>query len=109
MPKQEEPIITAENIEKMKDGVIILNTARGALINEFDLAVALKVGKVYAAGIDVLSSEPPDRNNPLLTVENCIITPHIAWSAKAARERLINIAYLNLEAFLNGERVNRIV
>lgn len=92
-------------ITKMKDGVIILNTSRGPLIQEEDLASALKSGKVFAAGLDVLSVEPP-KDNPLTGLSNCIITPHIAWITKESRTRLINTAIHNLESYLAGKNVN---
>ncbi len=92
-------------ISMMKNGVILLNTSRGPLINENDLASALISGKVSAAGLDVLSVEPPAGDNPLLGLPNCVITPHIAWSTKEARMRLI-IAISNLESWLNGNNSN---
>ena len=99
-------IINKENIAKMKDGVIILNDSRGPLIVEEDLAEALNSGKVAAAGLDVVSSEPIKGNNPLLKAKNCIITPHIAWAPKESRKRLMDIAVNNLQAFVAGEPVN---
>lgn len=93
-------IINKENIEKMKDGVILINTSRGPLIVEEDLAEALKSGKVYAACLDVVSVEPIKEDNPLLGLSNCIITPHIAWAPKESRQRLMNIAVENLESWL---------
>lgn len=99
-------IINKENIAKMKDGVIILNDSRGPLIVEEDLAEALNSGKVAAAGLDVVSSEPIKGNNPLLKAKNCIITPHIAWAPKESRKRLMDIAINNLQAFVAGEPVN---
>lgn len=101
-----EGIINKDNIAKMKDGVIILNNSRGPLIVEEDLKEALESGKVAAAGLDVVSSEPIKADNPLIGVKNCIITPHISWAPKESRQRLMNIAVSNLEAFLNGEPVN---
>jgi glycerate dehydrogenase len=101
-----EGTINKESIAKMKDGVIIINTARGPLIAEQDLANALNSGKVYAAGTDVVSVEPIRSENPLLKAKNCYITPHIAWAAKESRSRLMDIAVNNLKAFLDGKPVN---
>ncbi|HZK61496.1 MAG TPA: NAD(P)-dependent oxidoreductase, partial [Anaerovoracaceae bacterium] len=101
-----EGIINSNNISKMKDGVIIINNSRGPLIIENDLAVALNNGKVYAAGIDVVSSEPIKADNPLLKEKNCIITPHISWASKESRQRLMDIAVDNLASFLEGNAKN---
>lgn len=101
-----EGIINKENIAKMKDGVIIINNSRGQLIHEGDLAEALNSGKVYAAGLDVVSSEPINGNNPLLKAKNCIITPHISWAPKESRKRLMDIAVNNLAAFIDGNPIN---
>ncbi|MBQ6518096.1 MAG: D-2-hydroxyacid dehydrogenase [Anaerolineaceae bacterium] len=101
-------IINAKNIAKMKDGVIILNTSRGPLINEADLAEALRNGKVYAAGVDVVSEEPMRSDNPLLGAPNCFITPHMAWMPTEARLRLIDIAVNNVRAFVNGSPINNV-
>lgn len=102
-------IINKNNIVKMKDGVIIINTSRGPLVVEEDLAQALNSGKVYAAGLDVVSSEPIKADNPLLTAKNCIITPHIAWAPKESRSRLMNIAVDNLDKFLKNAPVNVVI
>ena len=99
-------IINRENIAKMKDGVIILNNARGPLIVEQALADALNSGKVYAAGLDVVSTEPIRGDNPLLKAKNCLITPHISWAPKESRQRLMEIAADNLRRFLEGSPVN---
>ena len=99
-------IINKESIAKMKDGVILLNTSRGPLVNEADLAEALRSGKVYAAGVDVVSEEPMREDNPLLTAPECFITPHMAWMSKEARTRLIGIAVNNVRAWQAGEAVN---
>lgn len=99
-------MINKNTISKMKDGVIIINTARGPLIVEEDLAEALNSGKVGAAAVDVVSTEPIQMDNPLLKAKNCIITPHISWAPKESRERLMNIAVENLKHFLAGNPVN---
>jgi len=99
-------IINKANIAKMKDGVIILNNSRGPLVVEQDLADALNSGKVYAAGLDVVSSEPIKGSNPLLKAKNCFITPHISWAPKESRQRLMDIAVGNLAAFVKGSPIN---
>lgn len=99
-------IICKDNIAKMKDGVIILNNSRGGLIVEEDLREALDSGKVLAAGVDVVSTEPIKGDNPLLGAKNCFITPHISWAPKESRARLMNIAVDNLKAWLAGKPVN---
>lgn len=101
-----EGIINKDTIAKMKDGVILINNSRGPLIVEHDLAEALNTGKVYAAGLDVVSSEPIRGDNPLLNAKNCLITPHISWAPKESRERLMNIATENLRAFQEKTPVN---
>lgn len=99
-------MINKESIAKMKDGVIILNTSRGPLINEKDLKAALDSGKVAYAALDVVSDEPITAENPLLLTPNCIITPHIAWAPKESRARLMDIAADNLRSFISGAPVN---
>lgn len=99
-------IINKHSINKMKNGVIIINNSRGGLIEENDLAAALNSGKVYAAGIDVASTEPILSSNPLLYAKNCIITPHISWASKESRQKIISIAEDNLKNFLCGTPVN---
>jgi len=99
-------IINKDTIAKMKDGVILINNSRGELIVEEDLAEALNSGKVYAAGLDVVSSEPIKADNPLLKAKNCIITPHISWAPKESRQRLMDTAVENLKAFLDGKPIN---
>lgn len=99
-------IINKDTIAKMKDGVIILNNSRGPLIVEEDLTEALDSGKVYAAGLDVVSTEPIKADNPLLGAKNCLITPHISWAPRESRQRLMDIAVDNLKQFLAGNPVN---
>ena len=99
-------LICAESIAKMKKGVFILNTARGPLIHEQDLADALRTGRVGGAALDVVTEEPMKKEHVLLGVQNCIITPHIAWASLEARQRLMHIAVKNVEAFLNGQPQN---
>ena len=101
-----ENIINKDNIAKMKDGVIIINNSRGALVVEEDLAAALKSGKVYAAGIDAVRNEPITPDNPLLHAPNVFFTPHISWAAIECRQRLIDYSLDNLKAFLNKEPIN---
>lgn len=98
--------INNTSISKMKDGAILINTGRGPLVNEQDVAEALEKGKLKAFCADVLSTEPPSPNNPLLSAPNAYITPHTAWATKEARIRLMDIAVSNLEAFLSGHPVN---
>lgn len=99
-------IICKDNIDRMKDGVIIINTARGQLVIEEDLRAALESGKVRAAAVDVASKEPIDGDNPLLEAPNCIITPHIGWLSDEARQLMMDTTCANIEAFLRGEMLN---
>ena len=99
-------IINAANIAKMKDGVIIVNNGRGQLIVEEDLAAALTSGKVTCAAVDVASTEPIAAENPLLHTPNCIITPHISWATKEARERIMQMTADNVRAFMDGKPTN---
>ncbi len=101
-----EGIINKDNIAKMKDGVIIINNSRGGLVVEQDLADALDTGKVYAAAVDVVSTEPILSDNPLLKAKNCIITPHISWAAKEARQRIMDITENNIKSWIEGNPVN---
>ena len=103
---QTEGLINRQSIERMKPGVILINNGRGPLVMEQDLADALNCGRVYAAGLDVVSVEPIRPDNPLLTAKNCIITPHISWAARESRQRLMDIAVENLKAFLAGAPQN---
>ncbi len=99
-------IINKDTISRMKDGVIIINNSRGPLINEADLCEALVSGKVSAAGLDVVSTEPIRPDSPLLAAPNCIITPHISWASRESRKRLMDIAVENVRSFLDGKTVN---
>ena len=99
-------IVRRETIAKMKDGVILLNNSRGPLVVEQDLADALNSGKVYAAGLDVVATEPIREDKPLLKAKNCFITPHISWAPRESRQRLMNIAVENLKAYANGAPIN---
>jgi len=99
-------MINQQSISKMKDGVIIINTSRGPLVNETDMITALNAEKVAAYATDVVSIEPIKADNPLLSSPNCIITPHIAWAPKESRQRLMDIAVNNLTQFLKGTPVN---
>ena len=103
-----EGLINSDSIAKMKDGVIIINNSRGQLVVEQDLADALDSGKVYAAGVDVVSTEPIRGDNPLLKAKNCLITPHISWAAKEARQRIMDTTVSNIKAFIDGEPANAV-
>jgi glycerate dehydrogenase len=102
-------IINEKTIAKMKDKAIIINNSRGPLIVEEDLAKALNDGKILAAGLDVVSSEPISGDNPLLSAKNCLITPHIAWAPKESRQKLMDVAVANLRAFLDGKPQNVVI
>lgn len=99
-------LIDKKAIQKMRHGAILINTARGALVNEFDVAEALRTGRLGAYGTDVMSVEPPQDDNPLLSAPNAFFTPHIAWATSEARLRLMNIAVENLRSFVNGNPKN---
>ena len=99
-------LINADSLKRMKRSAFLLNTSRGPVVVEPDLADALNNGIIACAAIDVLSIEPPLKDNPLFNAKNCLITPHIAWATKEARGRLMDIAVNNLAAFINGKRVN---
>lgn len=99
-------LVNMDFLKKMKNTAVLINTSRGPIINEADLKKALDNGIIAAAGVDVLSAEPAKEDNPLLTCENCIITPHIAWASFEARSRLMDIFKSNVEGFLSGKPVN---
>jgi glycerate dehydrogenase len=103
---QTRGIINAKSLAMMKPTAFLINTSRGPLIVEHDLAEALNHERIAGAALDVLSSEPPSPDNPLLRAKNCIVTPHIAWATKEARTRLLDTATANLRAFLDGHPVN---
>lgn len=100
--------INKEFISQMKDGAILINTARGTLINEADVAEALKAGKLSAAGMDVLSKEPAEKTNPLVPLQNCFITPHMCWTPKEMRQIIMDGCVANLNSFIKGETLNRV-
>lgn len=99
-------IINKNTIAKMKDGAILLNNSRGPLVVEQDLADALNSGKLYAAGLDVVSTEPIRGDNPLLKAKNCLITPHISWAPKESRQRIMDCTVTNVQAYLDGHPTN---
>lgn len=99
-------IVNKDTLSLMKKSAYLINTARGGLINEQDLADALKANKIAGAGLDVLTSEPPKADNPLIGLDNCVITPHIAWSFTEVREVLIDLVAKNIEAYQKGEELN---
>ena len=106
MSNETDRLIRRENIDKMKDGVIIINVSRGGLVDEKDLAEALESGKVSAAACDVVSVEPMRADNPLLKAKNITITPHVAWASREARIRLIDTVASNVRAYLDGQKLN---
>jgi glycerate dehydrogenase len=99
-------LVDARRLKTMKKTSLLINTGRGPLVNQADLAAALTNGTIAGAGIDVLSKEPPPADNPLLKAPNCLITPHIAWATRAARERLLKVAVENLGCFLKEKPIN---
>jgi glycerate dehydrogenase len=103
---QNRGMVNAARLALMRPNAFFINTSRGGLVKEADLALALNEGRIAGAGLDVLTSEPPPPDNPLLTAKNCIITPHQAWATGSARRRLMDLAVGNLRAFLDGRPVN---
>jgi len=99
-------MVNASRLAQMKPSAFLINTARGALVHEKDLADALNEGRIAGAGLDVLSTEPPPAGNPLLSAKNCVITPHIAWATRKARARLLEVAVENIRAWIDGEPRN---
>jgi len=99
-------LVNAARLATMKPGAFLINTGRGPLVVEQELADALNAGRIAGAALDVLSVEPPRRDNPLLAAKNCIITPHIAWATHSSRSRLMDVAVANLRAFLDGKPQN---
>lgn len=99
-------LVNADRLSRMKRGAVLINTARGALVDESALAEALRAGRIAAAAVDVLSTEPPPEVNPLLSAPRCIVTPHMAWATRESRCRLMHIAAENLRAFIAGQPVN---
>jgi len=106
LTEETKHLVNAARLARMKPTAFLLNTSRGPLIDEAALAGALNSGRIAGAGLDVLSAEPPPADHPLLAAKNCIVTPHIAWATRAARERLMHAAVENLKAFLAGKPQN---
>lgn len=109
LTKENERMIDRDFIEKMKDGAILINTARGGLVDEEALAQALKSGKLAGAGLDVMAKEPPEEGNPLIGIDNCWITPHIGFIPVETRKIVIDTCGANLKSFMKGEKLNRLV
>lgn len=101
-----EKLVNSERLKTMKKTAVLINTSRGPVVDENALAQALDSGQIAAAGVDVLSTEPPSPDNPLLQARNCVITPHIAWATLAARKRLMDTVVRNVEAWMSGQPVN---
>lgn len=99
-------LLCSDTISRMKDGVLLINTSRGPVLKEEDVAAALQSGKIAGAAVDVLCTEPPSGSNPLLHAPNCIITPHIAWAPRETRDRLLHTVYENIVAYLDGKPQN---
>jgi glycerate dehydrogenase len=99
-------MINARSLEGMKRSAFLINTSRGPLVVEQDLADALNAGRIAGAGLDVLSVEPPAADNPLLSARNCLVTPHMAWATREARSRLMDLVVENVRAFVAGAAIN---
>ena len=106
LTNETKELVNKERLAMMKPTAILINTSRGPVVNENDVAVALNEGKIAAFGADVISVEPAKKNNPLLTAKNCFLTPHIAWATKEARQRLIDICIANIKAFQDNKPQN---
>lgn len=106
LTKETNGLVNAQFLSRMKKTAYLINTSRGPVVNESDLRAALDSGKIAGAGVDVLSSEPPKEDNPLIGAKNCFITPHIAWASLEARTRLMNIFKANVEGFVQGSPIN---
>jgi glycerate dehydrogenase len=106
LTEETDQVLNAESLATMKPTAFLINTGRGQLVDEAALADALEAGQLAGAGLDVLSSEPPSGDNPLIGAKNCFITPHLAWATKASRERLMAISVDNLRSFLDGQPTN---
>lgn len=106
LTEKTENLIDKTAIDKMKKSAVVVNTSRGPVVNDEDLADALNSGKIKAAGVDVLRVEPPEKENPLLNAKNCYITPHIAWAAYETRARLLGILEQNIKAYIDGNPIN---
>ena len=106
--KDSEKLMDKDAFDKMKDGAVFINTARGGIVDEIALRDALISGKLLGAGLDVLTKEPMDKDCPLINIENCIITPHIAWAGLETRKRLMGVVTSNIEAFISGKPVNTV-
>ena len=103
---QTKELVNKDTLALMKPTAVLINTSRGGVVNEPELADALNSGKIAAAGLDVLTVEPMKADNPLLSAKNCVITPHTAWASREARQRLIGLVASNMKAFLDGKPVN---
>ena len=106
--KESEKLMDKNAFNKMKDGAVFINTARGGIVDEIALRDALISGKLLGAGLDVLTKEPMDKDCPLINIENCIITPHIAWAGLETRKRLMGVVDSNIKAFISGKPVNTV-